>query len=203
MSVYFTDTGIAGLHREEGHVPLAAPEEHVIAAAASHDDETQGDQDLYKHLGRTWGAFGESSSYDCFVVKDMFCISCRTECLRYVSCLRSPWGDFLCKWNPLTINSCCLFVVLLFFKYIHLKQNPQGDLKQETYRKGVFWYDDRGRGDRDLYEHLDRTMHCGFAFQCWNEQRRELATYRGLLLQHWNKQFCGVLLVAILCCSVS
>ena len=90
MSVYFTDTGIAGLHREEGHVPLAAPEEHVIAAAASHDDETQGDQDLYKHLGRTWGAFGESSSYDCFVVKDMFCISCRTECLQYVSCLRSP-----------------------------------------------------------------------------------------------------------------
>ena len=33
----------------------------------------------------------------------------RTGCLRSVSCLRSPRGDFLFKSSPLNNNSCAVF----------------------------------------------------------------------------------------------
>ena len=56
--------------------------------------------------------------------------------MRYVSCLRSPWGDFLFIWNWWYEQYRIPKNNILFFKGLHLKRNPpQGDLRQEACRK--------------------------------------------------------------------
>ena len=65
----------------------------------------------------------------------------RKICLRCVCCLRSPWGDFLFKWIPLTIHVCVLFLGILYFQTISLEEevpsggSPAGNI----YRKVALW----------------------------------------------------------------
>ena len=56
--------------------------------------------------------------------------------LRYVSCLRSPWGDFIFKWNYLKNTECLKTTQTSLFKGFHWKRrSPQRHLKQKAYRK--------------------------------------------------------------------
>ena len=48
----------------------------------------------------------------------------RTGCLRDVSCLRFPWGDFLFKWKPLNNNSCVVFRYYACFEQHMWKGDP-------------------------------------------------------------------------------
>ena len=58
----------------------------------------------------------------------------RDATLRYVSCLRSPWGDVRFKLKYRTNTEYLNSTQIWCFKGFHLRRNsPQGDLKQETY----------------------------------------------------------------------
>ena len=49
---------------------------------------------------------------------------CRTGCLPCVSCLRSPWRDFLFKWNPLNNKISAVFRHYVFSNNFIWKGHP-------------------------------------------------------------------------------